>query len=101
MNEKVPPLDKFEIFPGEFEVLEVMHEYIRDRGAKEVVKNEDEHGLLRLDYEVIVDGEKTVYSYKRDSNGHTAIDQVFYDETGIPCGGRPLMLYLEGQWKWA
>lgn len=100
MSEAVPEIRKFEIFPGESEVLEVMEEFLVGRDATEVVKVEDKQGLLRLDYEVIVDGEKIVYSYKRDSNGETAIDQVFYDEAGIPCGGGPLMLYVKGQWQW-
>ena len=92
-----------EIFGGNFEKKEqiptleeikgIFDELLGREIFRETRKEEDEKGLLLLEVEAIVGGEKIELEYTREGQNpkgainYPVISKTFYDENGIPAGG--------------
>lgn len=103
MNERLNNLEN-SLIPGEGEVIRLIDEIIGEKPFTEILKREDENGLLyRLVVEVIGDDGDTVrYDYIRAGQhpegdpSETAIDVIYLNSEGVAVGGGCVAKYVDG-----
>jgi hypothetical protein len=105
MSEKfMGDFEKKEQFPDEKEIMKIFEKisgFINGLDFKEIEKETDEKGLLKLIVETAIEGEKIEILYTREGQKDNLpfICKTYYNSDGIPFDGYSIRKLENGTWE--